>query len=171
MNTDKSARTPRKHEERVVGHVSGWKEHMGVCVCGQPWPCSPSQESPVGESNKVKRYWTDMDQAVDFGDEEYEPTFRCKLSVSADDFDALQAERDMYRTSADNLALDKLGLQSQLAHLTQQRDAIQLSEHRLTAALKAIRATLPHIDGNRMSIHNMLFVIDAALTPAQEAQT
>jgi hypothetical protein len=47
------------------------------------------------------------------------------LSVSADDFDALQAERDMYRTSADNLALDKLGLQSQLAHLTQQRDGLR----------------------------------------------
>jgi phage I-like protein len=101
----------------------------------------------VGESNKVKRFndcWIGH-QRVEMREVGEHGTY-----VLASDYDALQ---------------------SQLAHLTQQRDAIQLSEHRLTAALKAIRATLPHIDGNRMSIHNMLFVIDAALALAQEAQT
>jgi hypothetical protein len=28
-----------KHERRVVGHVSGWKEQMNTCVCGRDWPC------------------------------------------------------------------------------------------------------------------------------------
>jgi hypothetical protein len=28
-----------KHDRRTVGHVSGWKEQMETCVCGQKWPC------------------------------------------------------------------------------------------------------------------------------------
>jgi hypothetical protein len=31
-----------KHERRVVGHVSGWKEQMNTCVCGKVWPCIDS---------------------------------------------------------------------------------------------------------------------------------
>ena len=29
-----------RHEQRIVGHVSGWQEHMPTCVCGKPWPCN-----------------------------------------------------------------------------------------------------------------------------------
>lgn len=39
-----SSKTDVKHERRVVGHVSGWKEQMDTCVCGKPWPC-PELES------------------------------------------------------------------------------------------------------------------------------
>lgn len=28
-----------KHERRVVQHVSGWREAMPTCVCGNAWPC------------------------------------------------------------------------------------------------------------------------------------
>jgi hypothetical protein len=35
--------TPKKHERRVVGHVSGWKEQMDTCVCGEEWPCAKAQ--------------------------------------------------------------------------------------------------------------------------------
>lgn len=35
-----------KHEERVVGHVSGWQERMGTCICGhRSWPCPGLSES------------------------------------------------------------------------------------------------------------------------------
>lgn len=30
--------TKVKHEQRIVQHVSGWKEHLPTCVCGEPWP-------------------------------------------------------------------------------------------------------------------------------------
>lgn len=30
----------QRHEQRIVGHASGWKEQMDTCICGQPWPCS-----------------------------------------------------------------------------------------------------------------------------------
>ncbi len=33
-----------KHERRVVGHASGWKEQMNTCVCGKPWPCSELEQ-------------------------------------------------------------------------------------------------------------------------------
>jgi len=38
---------PTRHERRVVGHASGWKEQMDTCVCGQKWPC-PSLETGYG---------------------------------------------------------------------------------------------------------------------------
>lgn len=28
-----------RHERRVVGHASGWKEQMDTCACGRKWPC------------------------------------------------------------------------------------------------------------------------------------
>jgi hypothetical protein len=35
-----TAADAQRHERRVVGHASGWKEHMDECVCGQKqWPC------------------------------------------------------------------------------------------------------------------------------------
>lgn len=40
IDTDRTSKQNTKHERRVVGHASGWKEQMDTCVCGKPWPCS-----------------------------------------------------------------------------------------------------------------------------------
>lgn len=40
-----------KHEKRIVGHVSGWQEFTGQCVCGKPWPC-PEVQAPLS-SNQI----------------------------------------------------------------------------------------------------------------------
>jgi hypothetical protein len=50
------------------------------------------------------------------------------------------------------------------ARLLSERDALKAEVVRMRAALEAIRSTLPHIDGNRMSIFSMLSVIDHALS-------
>lgn len=42
----KDREAPR-HEQRVVGHVSGRQEHMPTCVCGQPWPCALAARSSL----------------------------------------------------------------------------------------------------------------------------
>lgn len=35
----------KKHERRVIGHASGWKEQMNTCVCGEKWPCLAAHSS------------------------------------------------------------------------------------------------------------------------------
>jgi hypothetical protein len=45
---------PDKHERRVVGHISGWKEQMATCVCGQTWPCPSLNGSHVCATGRVE---------------------------------------------------------------------------------------------------------------------
>ena len=44
-----SSKTVIKHERRVVGHASGWKEQMDSCVCGNPWPCAKTLAQRIAE--------------------------------------------------------------------------------------------------------------------------
>lgn len=38
----------RRHERRIVGHASGWKEQMDTCICGARWPCSGASPETCG---------------------------------------------------------------------------------------------------------------------------
>ncbi len=42
-----------KHARRVVGHVSGWKEQLDICLCGKPWPCP--EADTLKDTKEVER--------------------------------------------------------------------------------------------------------------------
>jgi hypothetical protein len=39
-----------KHEQRIVGHVSGRQEYMDTCVCGAAWPCAAMSGSETDKA-------------------------------------------------------------------------------------------------------------------------
>jgi hypothetical protein len=141
-----------------------------------------SQESPVGESNKSVRRFKNR----------VTPEGACLLEckpgddadfVPASDYDALQAERDALKAAFDDRCrviemqlADKDALQSQLdretqrlASLTQQRDGLRealelYGEHKHNCMVG-------HYSPSTGGPHDCECGLDAALTPAQEAQT
>jgi hypothetical protein len=128
------------------------------------------QESPVGESTKVKRYERDINVSDD-GDKIVRAEF-----VLAADYDALQAELNKRSMQLVGSLTNVFTLQSQLAHLAQQRDGYReaLSSAEMVfdsiSDMKpgkfAVEACAEVAAKQRDEIRSLL-----ALTPAQEAQT
>jgi dGTP triphosphohydrolase len=105
----------------------------------------------VGESNKVKRY---------------RETVERKSLTALQDYFAPAMEESEHGKYV--LASDYEALQSQLAHLTQQRDGLRLALEQIASGA---RYSMYDTDDCFNGLRDCRDIARAALTPAQEAQT